>query len=183
MRRIHRTLLAGSLVLVAAAVPAPIRVSASSTGDGARRAGAAVRPEEIAREFLASSAASPWRAAQSPSSSAWPLSAQISQTAGDPLPTVRTHRVTYRVSGQAASATIDYRTRGGPIEHRTTQSLPWTVSLDMPVGDPLHLTASGRAQWGEASIACEILVDGVVQARASGVGFPAVATCKARAAR
>jgi len=94
-----------------------------------------------------------------------------------------TRRVTYRVSGQASSTTIDYRTRGGPIEHSTTLSLPWAVSLDMPVGDPLHVTASGRAAWGESTVACEILVDGVVQAKATGTGFIAVASCKARAER
>jgi Mycobacterium membrane protein len=88
-------------------------------------------------------------------------------------------RVTYRVSGQAASATIDYRTRGGPIEHIVTKSLPWAVSLDVPGGESLHVTASGRALWGESSIICEILVDGVARAKAAGAGFVAVATCKA----
>ena len=100
-----------------------------------------------------------------------------------PPTAVRTYRVTYRVSGQAARTTIDYRTPRGPIEHRTTPSLPWAVSLDVPAGDALHLTASGRALWGESSIACEILVDGVVLAKATGVGFAAVATCKATADR
>jgi hypothetical protein len=98
-------------------------------------------------------------------------------------PDGETRRVTYRVSGQASSATIDYRTRGGPIEHSTTLSLPWAVSLDMPVGDSLHVTASGRAAWGETTVACEILVDGVVQAKATGAGFTPVAACKARADR
>jgi len=102
---------------------------------------------------------------------------------GKQRPAGETRQVTYKVSGYASSTTIDYRTRGGPIEHTTTLSLPWAVSLDMPVGDPLHVTAAGRAAWGETTVACEILVDGVVRARATGTGFNAVATCKARAYR
>jgi hypothetical protein len=150
-----RTLIAGLILLIAAASPSAPAAPSSFAIVTPGGAGRADEPE--------------LQLSQSPSP-------------GKP-PAGETRRVTYRVSGQAASTTIDYRTRGGPIEHSTTLSLPWAVSLDMPAGDPLHVTASGRAAWGETTVACEILVDGVVQAKATGTGFTAVATCKARADR
>ena len=160
MRRMHRALLAGLIVFTAVTSPAPavrMRVYAVSADDAARVAQTDTR---LGHRVLAPRApsADPPRAAPA---------------------TVGLHRVTYRASGQAASATIDYRTRGGPIEHTTTKTLPWAVELEVPAGEALHITASGRALWGESTIICEILVDGIVQAKATGIGFLAVAACKA----
>jgi hypothetical protein len=160
----HRALLAGLIVFTAATSPAPaalMRVYAGPADDAARAAQTDIRLEHRVLAPRAPSTEPPRAAPAAPPAA------------------VGLYRVTYRASGQAASTTIDYRTRGGPIEHTTTNTLPWAVSLEVPKGEALHITASGRALWGESTIVCEILVDGVVRAKATGVGFLAVAACKA----
>jgi len=164
MRRVHRALLAGLIVLAAATSPAPAAlmcVYAAPADDAARVSQTDTRLEHRVLAPPAPSAELPRAAPAAPRA------------------VVGMYRVTYRVSGEAASATIDYRTPDGPIEHTTTKSLPWAVSLNAPAGKVLHLTASGRALWGESSIICAILVNGVVRAKATGAGFLAVASCKA----
>lgn len=96
-------------------------------------------------------------------------------------PTSRSHAVAYRVTGFAggsvAEGSIAYRNAEGGTETRTAVALPWETSFGAWPSGAASVSVQNGLDYG--SVACEILVDGVIVKRSTGNGPYSIATCAA----
>jgi hypothetical protein len=104
-----------------------------------------------------------------------PVSATVASTTASTATEASPGKVTYKVETSAA-AKISY----GNVASMATAEVragDWSKAGDMAAIDTLQLTVMSADAAKDATVSCEILVDGVSKSKKTGSGLAAVAMC------
>ena len=71
---------------------------------------------------------------------------------------VNSHSITYRLEGSASTAQVSYTLANGVTSELIVVTVPWHITLKIPKGTVVILTAGNPTQTGD--LGCELLLDG-----------------------